>query len=139
MKYLIHSTQAAGHYRAGMAFGAQAVLLSQAEFTAQQWAQILADPWLVVTPADAQAAPVDENPPSPAPSSEQSSEPSSEPSSEQSSEQPSEQSSEQSSDTENASAPDVSANAVADFSSLINAIEPALEGKPASPAKPKAK
>jgi hypothetical protein len=123
MKYLIHSTQAAGHYRAGMAFGAQAVLLSQAEFTAQQWAQILADPWLVVTPADAQAAPVAENPPSP----DQSPAPSSE------------QSSEQSSDTENASAPDVSANAVADFASVINALEPALEGKPAAPAKPKAK
>jgi hypothetical protein len=123
MNYLIHSTQAAGHFRAGMAFGAQAVLLSQAEFTAQQWAQILADPWLVLTPADAQAAPVAENPPSP----DQSPAPSSE------------QSSEQSSDTENASAPDVSANAVADFASVINALEPALEGKPAAPAKPKAK
>jgi hypothetical protein len=123
MNYLIHSTQAAGHYRAGKAFGAQAVLLSQAEFTAQQWAQILADPWLVLTPADAQAAPVAENPPSP----DQSPAPSSE------------QSSEQSSDTENASAPDVSANAVADFASVINALEPALEGKPAAPAKPKAK
>lgn len=126
MNYLIHSTQAAGHFRAGMAFGAQAVLLSQTAFTEQQWAQILADPWLVVTPADAQAAPVAESPPP-------------EQSSEQSPEQSPEQPPEQSPDTENASAPDVSANAVADFASVINALEPALEGKPAAPAKPKAK